>query len=248
MLLVVALALVVGIALGLLGGGGTILTVPALVYLLAVPTKPAIATSLFVVAATSAASLALHARAGQVRWRVGLWFGGSAMVGAFAGGRLGSRLDPTILLLSFGAMMLATAVAMMFRRTPTGSRAQPSTPHAWPKIVLEGLLVGAVTGMVGAGGGFLVVPALVLLGGLTMREAVGTSLLVIALKSTAGLAGYLGQVDIDWSIALPMAAFAILGSLVGTRLARKLPQEILRRVFAVFVLVMGVVMVLAELP
>jgi uncharacterized membrane protein YfcA len=244
MLLVAALALLVGITLGLLGGGGTILTVPVLVYLLAVPAKPAIATSLFVVAATSAASLGIHARSGLVRWRVGLLFGGASMVGAFGGGRLGALLDPTVLLLSFAAMMLATATAMLMKGTSVIK--DRKTELSWPKVVAEGLVVGAVTGLVGAGGGFLVVPALVLLGGLTMQEAIGTSLLVIALKSSAGLAGYMGRVDIDWSIALPMAGFAILGSLVGSRLAHKLPQAVLRRVFAGFVLIMGVVMVLAE--
>lgn len=243
--LVVALGLLVGITLGLLGGGGTILTVPALVYVLEVPTKPAIATSLFVVAATSAASLGMHARSGLVRWRVGLLFGGASMVGAFGGGRLGTLLDPTILLLSFAAMMLATATAMLVRGGSVVSKEK--TRLAWPKVVAEGLIVGGVTGLVGAGGGFLVVPALVLLGGLTMQEAIGTSLLVIALKSSAGLAGYLGRVEIDWSIALPMAGLAIVGSLLGARLAHRMPQEVLRRVFAGFVLVMGVVMVLAEL-
>ena len=255
MLLAALGALVVGVSLGLLGGGGTILTVPLLVYGLSLSPKVAIATSLLIVAATAAASLLAHARAGHVRWRTGLLFGGAGMVGAYAGGGLGAYLPGRVLLVAFAAMMLATAIAMLRSRRarPVADAAASAQAHPSPrgralgKILAEGFVVGAVTGLVGAGGGFLVVPALALLGGLTMRDAVGTSLLVIALKSTAGFAGYAGHVAIDWSLAGTMSVFAIVGSLLGVRIARRVPQATLRRAFAIFVLVMGVAMVAAEL-
>jgi hypothetical protein len=240
--LAIAGALLVGVTLGLLGGGGTILTVPLLVYALGLSPKNAIATSLVIVAATAAASLFAHARAGHVQWRVGLLFGGAGMLGAYAGGVLGARVPGHILLVAFALMMVATAIAMLRR----GRAKALARDHALPKILLEGLLVGLITGFVGAGGGFLVVPALALLGGLSMRDAVGTSVLVIALKSGAGFVGYAGQVEIDWPLAGAMSAAAIAGSLVGARVAHRLPQLALRRAFAIFVLVTGVAMVVAE--
>ncbi len=156
---------------------------------------------------------------------------------------LGAHLPDRVLLVAFAMMMLATAVAML-RRSRAG--APPHEYRLW-RILLDGAVVGAVTGLVGAGGGFLVVPALALLGGLSMRDAVGTSVLVIALKSTAGFVGYLGHVQIDWTLAGIMSGVAIVATLIGARLAGRLPQPALRRVFAIFVLVMGAAMVVAEL-
>ncbi len=243
MLVVVAAALLVGATLGLLGGGGTILTVPLLVYAVGVAPKNAIATSLVIVAATATASVLVHARARRVQWRTGLIFGGAGMLGAYGGGMLGARLPDRVLLVAFAIMMVATAVAML-RRARAG--APPRDYPLW-RILLDGAIVGAVTGLVGAGGGFLVVPALVLLGGLSMRDAVGTSVLVIALKSAAGFVGYVGHVAIDWTLAGIMSGVAVVATLVGARLAGRLPQGALRRIFAIFVLAMGAAMVVAEL-
>jgi uncharacterized membrane protein YfcA len=243
LLLAIAAALLIGVTLGLLGGGGTILTVPLLVYALGLSPKNAIATSLVVVAATAAASLFVHARAGHVQWRTGLIFGGVGMLGAYAGGLLGARVPGQVLLVAFASMMVVTAIAMLRR----GPAVVPAREHALPKILLEGFVVGAVTGFVGAGGGFLVVPALALLGGLSMRDAVGTSVLVIALKSSAGFVGYAGHVEVDWPLAAVMSAAAIVGSLLGARVAHRVPQAKLRRGFAIFVLASGVAMVVAEL-
>lgn len=251
LVLAAAGALLVGVTLGMLGGGGTILALPLLVYGLSLSPKVAIATSLVVVATTAAASLLGHARAGHVRWRMGLLFGGAGMVGAYAGGVLGAWLPSRVLLLAFAAVMLATAIAMLHGRRGDAALASPARPRnrgrALAAILLQGLGVGAITGLVGAGGGFLVVPALVLLGGLSMRDAVGTSLLVIALNATTGLAGYAGHVEIDWTLAATMSGFAIAGSLLGTHLGARLPQVALRRAFAIFVLVMGAAMVAVEL-
>lgn len=240
------LSILVGFSLGLLGGGGSILTVPILAYVAGLEAKEAIAASLFVVGVTSAVSVVAHARNGRVRWRTGLIFGAAGMAGAFAGGLLGGYIPGTVLMIAFALMMLATAAAMIRgRRGPAGT----PTTHELPvlKVVLEGLVVGLVTGIVGAGGGFLVVPALVLLGGLPMSVAVGTSLLVIAMKSFAGLAGYLTTVQLDWPLVLGVTAAAVAGSFVGARLAGVIPEQALRKGFGFFVLGMAVLVLVQEL-
>ncbi|MET9657601.1 sulfite exporter TauE/SafE family protein [Streptomyces sp. NPDC006510] len=246
--LVVAASLLVGVSLGVLGGGGSILTVPILVYLAGQDTKEAIATSLFVVGVTSLAALVPHARARRVRWRTGLLFGAFSMVGAYGGGRLAEYVPGTVLLVAFALMMLATAFAML--RKPRNGRKKARPAHSelpLKHIAVEGLVVGAVTGLVGSGGGFLVVPALAILGGLPMGIAVGTSLLVIAMKSFAGLAGHLSGVEIDWRLALTVTAAAVVGSLVGGRLAGRIPQDALRIAFGWFVVVMGVFVLAQQL-
>ena len=235
--LVLLLAVAVGVSLGLLGGGGSILAVPLLVYVAGLEGKEAIATSLLVVGVTSLAALLPHARAGRVRWRTGFVFGAAAMVGAYVGGRLAEFVPGTVLLIAFSLMMLATAVAMIRGRREVKEREGGMRVGL---IVAEGGVVGLVTGMVGAGGGFLVVPALVLLGGLPMSAAVGTSLLVIAMKSFAGLGGYLASVQIDWGLAAAVTAAAVVGSLVGGTLTGRIPADTLRRGFGWFVVVMGV--------
>jgi len=235
--LVLLLAVAVGVSLGLLGGGGSILAVPLLVYVAGLESKEAIATSLLVVGVTSLAALLPHARAGRVRWRTGLVFGAAAMVGAYVGGRLAEFIPGTVLLIAFSLMMLATAVAMIRGRRQMKEREGGMRVGL---VVAEGGVVGLVTGMVGAGGGFLVVPALVLLGGLPMSAAVGTSLLVIAMKSFAGLGGYLASVQIDWGLAAAVTAAAVVGSLVGGTLTGRIPADTLQRGFGWFVVVMGV--------
>ncbi|MFC3688857.1 sulfite exporter TauE/SafE family protein [Aquipuribacter hungaricus] len=235
--LVLLLAVAVGVSLGLLGGGGSILAVPLLVYVAGLDSKEAIATSLFVVGVTSLAALVPHARAGRVRWRTGLVFGAAAMVGAYAGGRLAAFIPGTVLLIAFSLMMLATAVAMIRGRR---EMKEHDGQMRVGLVLAEGGVVGLVTGMVGAGGGFLVVPALVLLGGLPMSIAVGTSLLVIAMKSFAGLGGYLASVQIDWGLAAAVTAAAVLGSVLGGTLTGRIAPDTLRRGFGWFVVVMGV--------
>ena len=242
--LAVALAVLVGVSLGLLGGGGSILTVPLLAYVAGMEAKQAIATSLVVVGVTSAVSTLSHARAGRVQWRSGLMFGVAGMVGAYLGGLLSYVVDGSILLLAFTVVMVATGIAMIKGRTacaPT-TRTMPIV-----KVLLMGLGVGVVTGAVGAGGGFLVVPALALLGGLPMPVAVGTSLLVITMNSAAGLAGHLSTVPIDWTIAGAVTAAAVLGSLLGTRLTAQVDPDAVRRAFGWFVLLMASVILGQEL-
>lgn len=245
--LAAALSVLMGLSLGLLGGGGSILAVPILLYVVGVGAKEAIATSLLVVGATSLACVASHARGGHVRWRVGLTFGAFAMVGSAAGGAAAAWISGQVLLLLFAAMMVAAGVAMLRpRREAHGSgRGRRGSISL---IALEGAVVGAVTGMVGAGGGFLVVPALLLLGGLSMRDAIGTSTLVIALKSFAGFAGHASHVAIDPAVAGLIIAFAIAGSFVGSRLGRRVDPSQLRALFATLVLVMAAVIAVQNLP
>lgn len=244
--LTVGLAVFVGVALGLLGGGGSILTVPLLAYVGGMDAKQAIATSLLVVGVTSAVGAVSHARAGRVQWRTGLIFGGAGMAGAYAGGVLARFIPGTVLLIGFAVMMIATAVAMLRgRRTVDAPGAGHRLPV--PKIIAEGLVVGLVTGLVGAGGGFLVVPALALLGGLPMPVAVGTSLIVIAMKSFAGLGGYLSSVQINWTVALAVTAAAVAGALIGARLTAKVDPDALRKGFGWFVLAMSSVILAQEI-
>ncbi|MBX3184284.1 MAG: sulfite exporter TauE/SafE family protein [Polyangiaceae bacterium] len=240
------LAVAVGLLLGMLGGGGSILAVPILVYVMGLGAKQAVATSLIVVAITSAVGAVQHGRTGSVRWRVGFGFGAASMVGAYGGGRVAAYLPGTVILALFGVMLLATALAMLVRRERSEGSREPHRRSAW-WIPVEGLVVGAVTGLVGAGGGFLVVPALIVLGGLGVKEAIGTSLLVITLKSAAGAVGYLGHVEMDWAVALGFSSAAVVGLVIGARLAERLPAQVLTRGFGGFVLLVGASLSAAEL-
>jgi len=237
----ILLALAVGVTLGLLGGGGSVLAVPILVYALGLGAKEAIATSLVVVGATAAVGAIRHAAAGNVRWKVALQFSAAAMIGAWFGGYAAAWFSGTTLLLLFALMMAATGVAMFLGRSDGVERV-----HSPWMIAVEGLVVGAATGLVGAGGGFLVVPALVLLGGLSMKEAIGTSLVVIALKSAAGFAGHATHIAIDPGLTATFTAVAAVGSLVGATLSTRIPAESLRKGFASFILVIAAVMIWRE--
>ncbi|MGA0065634.1 MAG: sulfite exporter TauE/SafE family protein [Candidatus Nanopelagicales bacterium] len=244
------LAVFIGMAVGILGGGGSILTTPLLIYVVGFDAKQAIPASLFVVGVTSIFGLIGHARAGRVVWRIGLIFGAAGMVGAFIGGQIGARLPSALLLAAFAVMMGVTAVAMIRGRKQVEGKAHKGLPLF--RILLDGLVVGFVTGLVGAGGGFLVVPALALLAGLAMPKAVATSLLVVAMKSFAGLAGYIfvfGQgsfislnpaTTINWSVTLIITGAAIIGALIGSAIVGKIHPDKLRKAFGYFVLVMAV--------
>jgi uncharacterized membrane protein YfcA len=244
--LVLALAVVVGLTMGLLGGGGSILLVPLLVYVAGMDPKEAIVTSLLVVGVTAIAAVIGHARAGRVRWRTGLIFGAAGMAGAFGGGLIGGYLPGEILLLAFALMMVATAIAMLRGRKKKPGHAHTELPVF--RVVLDGAVVGLVTGLVGAGGGFLVVPALALLGGLSMPVAVGTSLLVIAMKSFAGVAGYLATVEVDWAMVGAITGAAVVGTILGGLLIARIPADSLRRAFGWFVLAMGAFVLVQQVP
>ena len=226
MSLVFLLAAGIGIVLGALGGGGAILAMPILLYVARVPAREAITISLIVVGATSLVGALLKARQSEVRFRQGLVFAAAGMVGAFLGARVTAHVPPVFLVLGFAVLMLVAAVLMV-------RPVRPGQPKVRPALVLPvGLAAGFLTGAVGAGGGFIVVPALALVLGVPTREAIGTSLLVIALQSFAGAAGQLVGVQIDWALAGGMVAAALLGVVAGTLGARKLPHLLLRRGFA----------------
>jgi len=238
--LAIVLAVFVGVSLGLLGGGGSILMVPLLAYVAGMDAKQAIATSLLVVGTTSAVGAISHARAGRVQWRTALMFGATAMAGAYAGGHLAKFIPGTVLLVGFAVMMVATAIAMLRGRKNNATTTENSHHLPLAKIAVVGLAVGMVTGLIGAGGGFLLVPALVLLGGLPMPIAVGTSLVIIAMNSFAGLMGYLSSVRIDWSLGAALTAAAVVGAL-------KVDPETLRKGFGWFVLIMASVILGEEI-
>jgi hypothetical protein len=227
--------LAVGASLGLIGGGGAILTLPLLLALGAEP-KAAIAASLGVVAVTAGAASVGHARAGRVAWQTALLFGPTTMLGGFLGGRAASLVSGEALVLGFALLMLGAALAMWRPRPETVPAAEAPSARRLVAIALLGALVGTVTGLVGAGGGFLFVPVFTLVLGLPMHRAVGTSLVVIALNASAALVGHLGHVSLDAQLAAPVVAGALAGALVGTRLSAGTSERALRRVFAVFLL------------
>jgi uncharacterized membrane protein YfcA len=225
----------------LLGGGGSVLTVPIFVYVLGFPPKEAIAMSLAVVAATSAFGTISHWRARHVNVRVAALFGAVGMVGTLVGVRLARFVPGTAQLVIFGAVMLAAAVFMLRGRMSGGEDAAALPAPALMsllKVVPAGLLVGSLTGMVGVGGGFLIVPALVLMR-VSLREAVGTSLLIITGTCIVGFVGYLGHVRLDWIAVGLVAAGTLPGIALGSYLHQFVPQSILRRGFAVFLVAMA---------
>ena len=245
MLLTLSLSIIIGLLLGLLGGGGSILTVPMLVYLLKVDPKTAIATAFVVIGSSSLIALIPHAKRAAVCWKSGLSFGLSGMLGAFSGGRLATHFPNDLLMLFFGVICLLTGLLMM-----RGNQRQPSTNHAEPirlcplklpllKLLINGFLVGGLTGIVGIGGGFIIVPALTLLVGLTLQGAIGTSLLIIAMNSAAGLIGYSSQISLDLELTLLITAGTVFGSLVGGYLSNYLPAQTLKRSFGVLVILVA---------
>jgi uncharacterized membrane protein YfcA len=241
---VLGLSIAIGVSLGLLGGGGSILTVPILTYVAGMSAKAAITSSLFVVGVTSAAGVVTHARAGRVQWRTGVLFGAAGMAGAYGGGHLAAFIPGQLLMILFGLMMAVTAVAMLRKRPDLAPRAG-DLPIL--KVVGNGVAVGAVAGVVGAGGGFLIVPALVLRGGLAMPLAIGTSLVVISMQSFAGFLGHLSYVTIDWSTTLGVTAAAVLGTVIGGRFVERISPAALRRGFGVFIIVMAALVFIKEL-
>jgi uncharacterized membrane protein YfcA len=230
----------IGAALGLLGGGGSVLTVPIFVYVVGFTPKEAIAMSLAVVAATSAFGTVGYWRAGHVNVRIATVFGGVAMLGTLVGVRLARFIPGTTQMVMFGAVMLAAAVFMLRGGPRCEQRREGVTRSVAStlKVVAGGLLVGSLTGIVGVGGGFLIVPALVLMQ-MPLRKAVGTSLLVITGTCVVGVLGHLGHVRLDWAAVALVAAGTLPGMALGSYLHQYVPQPILRRGFAVFLVVMA---------
>lgn len=242
----VLFGIAIGLLLGLVGGGGSILTVPILVYAIGLGVHEATATSLAIVGATALAGAVPHAREGRVALRTALAFGGAGIAGAFAGTWANARVAGPVILLLFGALMLVVAARMAFGRTPRGNGAGGSAGEArgfrWPALA-AGLGVGAMTGFFGVGGGFLIVPALVLVLGFPMRLAVGTSLLVIAINSGAGVVAHLDSGGINLSVAAFFVGGGFAGATAGGRLAGRIDEAKLSRGFAILVAIVGVYLI-----
>lgn len=235
--------LLIGLALGALGGGGSILAVPALVYLLDQSPQQATAGSLVVVGVAATAALVSQAGAGHVRWRRGLTFSALGVAGSVLGAHLSNRVDPDLLLLGFSGLLAVAAVAMTRRRTSVSSApvARGGRPRrCLPRTALAATAVGLLTGFFGVGGGFVVVPALVLVLGFDLTVAIGTSLLVIALNSAVSLAARsTTALHLDWSLLAVFAAAAVLGAWAGQRLAGRLPAVALNAAFTWMLVVLA---------
>ena len=251
MLYVVLGAVAIGLVLGLLGSGGSILTVPVLVYLAGQPDKVAIAESLAIVGVIALVGAASYARQRLVDWRAVLGLGVPGVVGTYGGAALAAYVSGAVQLAAFGMVMLVAAGAMM-RGRPEAEGADRAVPSPWA-LTAAGVALGLVTGFVGVGGGFLIVPVLVLMVGLDMRRAVGTSLSVVVLNSAVGFVKHLDVLAeiggaVDWRVIGVFSAVGVAGALVGSRVGRYVPQAALRRGFAVFVVVMGLFVLWNEVP
>ena len=237
----------IGLSLGLIGGGGFGLAVPILVYVMGVPAKPAIAMTLVIVGFVSLLGVIPHWKRGNVNFQTALIFGAATMLGAYTGARIANLpfITGTFQLLLL-AMMMLLAAAFMIRRSskvvpqPSGGEPnlalypQPICKYCWLWLLTEGLGVGVLTGLVGVGGGFAIVPALVLLGKRPMKEAVGTSLLIIACNSVAGFLGYLGRVPLDWALMGSFIIAASLGIFAGAYLSQFVAAQKLQKSFGYF--------------
>lgn len=237
-----ASGVLVGFSLGLVGGGGSILAVPLLVYLVGVPEPHlAIGTSAVAVAANALLSLANHARVGNVRWPCAAVFAGSGVVGAFVGARFGKMVDGQSLLAAFAVMMAVVAVLMLRRREPGADRVVRLSTGNAPALVGTGLAVGGLSGFFGIGGGFLIVPGLILATGMPMLQAVGTSLVAVAAFGLTTAGSYAMAGLVDWALAGIFVVGGLAGSMAGARAAHGLAQRrgLLTRVFAGLILVVA---------
>lgn len=253
-------SILIGVALGLIGGGGSILTVPVLVYLLSVEPVLATAYSLFIVGTTSVVGSVSYFQKGLVNVRTALVFGVPSIVAvfltrAFIVPAIPAELfsmgqlvitKPIFVMLIFAILMIFASYSMIKKDKKTEKQGSQQQVFNYPLILLEGAIVGVLTGLVGAGGGFLIIPALVILSKLPMKEAVGTSLVIIAAKSLIGFLGEGGETAMDWTLLLGVTAFAILGIFIGIAMSKKIDGKKLKPAFGWFVLVMGIYIIIKE--
>ncbi|MCZ2858179.1 sulfite exporter TauE/SafE family protein [Blastococcus sp. VKM Ac-2987] len=247
MTVAIVLGLVIGALVGLLGGGGSILAVPALVYAAGQDLPQAVATSLLVVGITALVALLPRLGRGQIAWRIALLFGAAGIATAFAGAAVNRLLPPEVVLGLFAALMVGAGVRMLSEKPTTGAACAADGGRVdWrrclPRTLAGGLAVGFLTGLLGVGGGFLIIPVLVVVLGLAMEVAIGTSLLVVAVNSAAGFAAHAGGAPLDVPVTVAFTAAAVVTALAAGRLATRLDTARLRRWFAylVFVVAAGI--------
>ena len=251
--------LCVGIILAVLGGGGSILTVPILVYLFKLPADTSTSYSLFLVGTSAALGAFRYNKEGLIAYKIGTVFTVPSFLGVFATRKfLMPAIPPTInlgaiaitkdqlILLVFAIIMLLASISMIRPRKNKDNNEVPKKLNL-PIIAIEGLVVGCITGFVGAGGGFLIIPALVILAGLPIRQAIATSLMIIAIKSLLGFTGDIGNIAIDWGFLLTISAISLVGIAVGGRIAKYIDATNLKPLFGYFVLVMGIGMILQQM-
>lgn len=247
LLLSLILGFGIGGSLGLLGGGGSILTVPALVYLIGQTPQAAVTTSLAIVGANSALGAFFHRSQGTLNWHVALLFGGSGMIMSYLSAGISKQFPAYVLMVAFAALMLIVGIILV-RQKKAALAARPNEDLKLWKVIVSGAAVGLLTGILGVGGGFLIVPALVMLVGLPMHHAVGTSLLVIAMNSAAGFLGHLDGTALDGALIVTFIAAGIAGTFAGSRLGKRLQPALLRQAFAIFVIGLAVLLLADNLP
>ena len=241
-----ALGFGIGLSLGLLGGGGSILTVPALVYLVGQTPQAAVTTSLAIVGANSLMGAMFHRAQGTLNWKVAFLFGGAGMLTSYFSANISKQLPPAVLLIAFAILMLSIGI-MLFIRGEDAS-AEITTAKPILLVLTSGAGVGLLTGVLGVGGGFLVVPALVMLVGLPVQVAVGTSLVVIAMNSAAGFLGHAGAATFDPAMMLVFVTAGLVGTFAGTKISRRISSSKLQKAFAGFVVLLAFFLLYDNLP
>jgi uncharacterized membrane protein YfcA len=229
------LSLLIGLSLGTLGSGGSIITMPVLVYVAGVPAQPAVAMSLVVVGATAAIGSLVQGRRSGIDLRAGAIFAATGLAGAFAGAKLTHLVPAAVLMTVFAALMIGAGVRMLTPRPIPGAARSCRAG----RCAAVGVVLGLLTGFLGVGGGFLIMPALVLLAGIDLRRAVPTSLAIIAVNAAGGLAGQVRHIDLDWPLTLAVLASALTGMLAGTAVTARVSADRLGKAFAWIILSVG---------
>jgi uncharacterized membrane protein YfcA len=237
------LAFLAGVAFGVFGAGGSILLVPILVYVLHLPVKVSLGMALLILVLTGVLAAQAHARSGNTDWKIGLQWSALGIFGAYLGGRVAGYIPPLVLISIFALVIIVSAVAMLRPGEKQGAQSRPEPLPLW-KTGAVGLSLGFFTGVIGVGGGFLLVPALVLFCGVDVKKAIGTSLIIISVNSLGGFLGFSTHTSFPIALTATIAIFNAAGSLVGERISKPLPAHRLRPAFAVFLLALGTVLVI----
>jgi uncharacterized membrane protein YfcA len=231
----IALAALIGVSLGILGGGGSMITMPVLVYVAGVDPKKAVVMSLAIVGGTSLVGSYLHYRENNFHGKAAILFGISGVAGAYFGGMLTHLMQPSLLMLSFAALMLVVGTLMLVGKPGRDGECECRTG----RCLTAGAFLGALTGFLGVGGGFLIMPALIFTAGVATKRAIGSSLAIISLNSAAGLLGQLRYTNIDWPMTAGFLAASLIGMAFGLSIVRKIPAQRIRLIFACALLAVG---------